>query len=70
MHPYIDEIRQRLVSRNIFREEGSQFVLDQDYVFNSPSQAAAVMMGRNANGRTHWKHKNGKTLKELQENAA
>ena len=70
MHPYINEIRQSLVSRNIFREEGSQFVLDQDYVFNSPSQAAAVMMGRNANGRTEWKHKDGKTLKELQENAA
>ena len=68
IHPYLVEIRQSLVSRKIFGLDGSQYVLEQDYTFNSPSQAAAVMMGRTANGRIEWKNENGTTLKELQQN--
>jgi|UniRef100_UPI0040484EB4 hypothetical protein len=30
--------------------------------------AAAIVMGRNANGLTEWKTKNGKTLKESESN--
>lgn len=37
-----------------------------DYVFRSPSRAAAVVLGRNANGRDAWKTKTGKSLKDLQ----
>lgn len=36
------------------------------YVFSSPSTAAAVVLGRSANGRTQWKDEKGRTLKELQ----
>jgi virulence-associated protein VapD len=70
MHPYVDEIRQSLIARGIFSHQGSQYLSEQDYTFNSPSQAAAVLMGRNANGRIEWKTKSGDTLKELQEGAA
>lgn len=70
MHPYVNEIRQSLVERNLFLAEGAQYTLDQDYTFSSPSQAAAVMMGRNANGRVEWKNSAGVTLKELQEREA
>jgi len=40
--------------------------LSQDYVFTSPSTAAAVVLGRSANGRIEWKDARGRTLKELQ----
>ncbi len=64
---YIEEIRQSLLSRGIFREANGRYVLVQDYTFNSPSQAAAVMLGSNINGRVAWKNKKGVTLKDLQE---
>ena len=41
--------------------------LTRDYVFTSPSLAAAVVMGRNANGRTEWKTADGTTFKEIEE---
>ena len=56
-----------MLSRKVFTESKDQYLLAQDYTFNSPSQAATVMMGRNANGRVEWKNKKGVTLKELQE---
>jgi hypothetical protein len=39
----------------------------KDYIFTSPSLAAAVVMGRNANGRTEWKTKDKKSLKSIEE---
>jgi len=36
----------------------------QDYLFSSPSTAAAVVMGRSANGLKEWKLTNGSTLGE------
>lgn len=43
-------------------------VLEEDLIYKSPSTAAAVVIGSSANGRVEWKDKNGKTLKELEEN--
>lgn len=33
----------------------------------SPSLAAAVVMGRNANGRTEWKTISNKSIKDIEE---
>ena len=41
--------------------------LCKNYLFNSPSYAAAFVLGTNANGRTEWKTEDGRTLKELEE---
>jgi len=35
-----------------------------DHTFSSPSVAAAIVMGRNANGLKEWRSKDGKTLKD------
>lgn len=40
--------------------------LTKDVLFNSPSLAAAVVLGRSANGLVEWKLKNGATLKDNQ----
>lgn len=40
----------------------------KDYLASSPSTAAAMVLGRNANGLTEWKTQDGKCLKDLLEN--
>jgi Domain of unknown function (DUF4357) len=42
----------------------------QDYEFTSPSTAAAVVLGRSANGWPEWKDKAGRTLDEVKRKAA
>ena len=44
----------------------SDFEFTKDYLFSSPSTAAAVIMGRSANGLIEWKKKDGSTLKDNQ----
>lgn len=39
--------------------------LTKNYLFNSPSYAAAFVLGMNTNGKTDWKTKDHITLKEL-----
>lgn len=40
-------------------------IFTKDMLFLSPSTAAAMVLGRNANGLTEWKNRDGKTLKEI-----
>jgi hypothetical protein len=40
----------------------------KDHIFNSPSQAAADVLARNANGWIEWKYPDGKTLDEVKRN--
>lgn len=37
----------------------------RDYLASSPSMAAAMVLGRNANGLTEWKTRDGKCLKDF-----
>jgi uncharacterized protein with ParB-like and HNH nuclease domain len=57
------ELRSKLINQKILVEEGNYFVLNEDYVFSSPSTASALLNGRSSNGLTEWKLSNGKTLK-------
>ena len=55
--------------RNKWNELRNQKIVDQgvflkDIIFSSPSTAAAMVLGRNSNGLTQWKNRDGKTLKE------
>lgn len=65
------ELRQELIANGVLSPasdtpaDGYRFT--QDYVFSSPSTAAAVVLGRSANGRVEWKDGKGQTLKALQE---
>lgn len=42
------------------------FTFIKDYLFSSPSTAAAVVMGRSANGLIEWKRQDGSTLRDNQ----
>ena len=57
--------RAEIISEKIVIE----YEFTQDYLFSSPSTAAAVVMGSSANGLTEWKLKDGSTLKENEQNA-
>jgi hypothetical protein len=50
-------LRQRLTDSDLFSESSNEelYELTEDTPFRSPSAAAAVMLGRSANGRTEWK---------------
>ncbi|MAX78714.1 MAG: methionine sulfoxide reductase [Crocinitomicaceae bacterium] len=59
-------IRAKLIENKTIIEKEKKLVFDKDYEFSSPSTAAAIVMGRNANGLKEWKLKDGKTLKEYE----
>lgn len=63
----VKELRDELIRLGVLAPAEGGFVMSQDYTFSSPSTAAAVMLGRSANGRMEWKTKSGKPLKDLQE---
>jgi|LWDU01.1.fsa_nt_gi hypothetical protein len=47
--------------------DGDEMRFTKDYKFSSPSAAAAVIIGRNANGRRNWKLPSGESLKDWQD---
>ena len=60
-------LRQEVSGDGVLGLRGGLYQFTQDYSFSSPSTAAAVVLGRSANGRIEWKAADGRTLKELQE---
>jgi hypothetical protein len=50
-------------------EGGESLRLTTDHVFNSPSAAASVLLGRSAAGPIEWKDEAGRTLKRIREQA-
>ncbi|SHM80426.1 GIY-YIG nuclease family protein [Polaribacter sp. KT 15] len=65
MNKWIAVLRNRLLAEGILKEDNDMYVFQQDYIFNSPSAAAATILGRSTNGWTKWKDKEGRTLDEL-----
>lgn len=62
---FIVKLRQDLVDTEIMKQnDDGVYIFMQDAVFNSPSYAAAAVVGGAANGRKLWKYE-GKMLKEL-----
>lgn len=61
-------LRQKLIGEGVLIDKDEYFEFSEDYIFSSPSTAAVMVMGRNANGLTEWKQKDGKTLKEFETN--
>ena len=64
--PNFIKYRQKLIGEGVLVDKGEYFEFSDDYIFSSPSTAAVMIMGRNANGLTEWKNKEGKTLKDFE----
>lgn len=67
--PNFVAFRQKLIDEGVLIDKGEHLEFTDDYIFSSPSTAAIMVMGRNANGLSEWKSKDGKTLKEFETNA-
>ncbi len=57
-----DQLRGRIIESGEMRKEGNTLIVAKDLLFPNPSKAAALLMGRSANGWTEWKTKDGRTL--------
>lgn len=59
-------LRDKLLSEDVLIDKDEYLEFPDDYIFSSPSTAASIVLGRNSNGLTEWKLKNGKTLKDFE----
>ncbi len=62
------KVRQSLIDDRIIVEVNGKLIFREDYLFSSPSAAAAIVMGRSANGLTEWKLNDGRILKTVESN--
>lgn len=60
-------MRRKLLETQIMVESGDKLIFAEDAVFNSPSAASNMILGRNSNGFSEWVNKAGLTFKEVQE---
>jgi hypothetical protein len=63
-------LRKALQAKGVLKVENDRLLFSQDYEFGSPSAAAQVVVGGAADGRILWKNEEGKTIKELEAEAA
>lgn len=66
--PSLMKLRQNLIDKNVINNIKGSLFFSEDYIFTSPSLAAAIVMGRNANGLEEWKLNSGQTLKSFETN--
>lgn len=59
-------IRNGLINKGVLLEKGDHYEFTENHIFSSPSTAATIVMGRNANGLIEWKLADGRTLKDLE----
>ena len=69
IYPYAVAQRKQLIADGTLIDKDGFLVFTKDAEFSSPSAAAAVIHGGSANGLTAWKTEDGKSLKQLDEQA-
>lgn len=62
------KLRRKLLETKIIVEKDGKLIFAEDAIFNSPSAASNMVLGRNSNGYTEWVNEVGETLKEKQQN--
>ncbi|MEQ8852804.1 DUF4357 domain-containing protein [Gimesia sp.] len=61
----VPPVHQRLITEGVLEEQGDNLLFVKDHLFNSPSGAAAAILGRSANGWKEWKRADGQSLSEV-----
>lgn len=67
MSKYLLNLREAMMKSGVIN---SSYEFTKNQVFTSPSLAAAIVMGRNANGQTEWKTEDHKTIRQVEEDNA
>lgn len=65
----VTALRQRLQADGVLRTDGDMLLFTRDHLFRSPSMAAAVVLGRTANGWIEWRDDSGRTLDAVKRQA-
>ncbi len=63
---FVVELRQRLLQEGTLVNKGDHLLFSKDVEFSSPSTAATVIIGGNANGLREWKDNKGTILKDIE----
>ncbi len=63
LSPNFIKFRQKLIDEGTLVEKGECYEFSDDYIFSSPSTAAMIILGRNANGLQEWKLDDGTQLR-------
>ena len=66
---YVVALRDKLIADGTLVQEDGFYRFTRDVEFSSPSAAASVIEGGSANGLIEWRTKDGRVLKELDEQA-
>jgi hypothetical protein len=61
------ELKEKLINNGTLKMEGDKYIFQKSYLFDTSSPAAAIIVGRSISGPQTWKDKNGKTLKQIEE---
>ena len=64
------QLREQLIDNGTMIESDGHYTFTKNYLFKSPSQAAAIIVGYAINGRNHWKTNSGITIKQIEESGA
>jgi hypothetical protein len=59
-------LREKLLSEGALTDGGDQFAFTCDWLFSSPSQAAAVIVGYSINGRDCWMNERGESITQIE----
>jgi len=59
--------REELIEKGVLVKENDHYIFSRDIEFTSPSTAGAMVRGGTTNGLIVWKTKNGKSLKDLEQ---
>jgi hypothetical protein len=65
-YPWALNMRDKLKEEGVLADAADHLLFTKDTEFSSPSAAAAVVHGGQANGLIAWKDKNGRTLKQVE----
>ena len=61
------KLREQYKSEEILKEIDGRYTLTKDVLFSSSSSASDFVLGYSSSGPQTWKNKEGKTLKEVNE---
>ena|GEM_PF-5810821 len=59
-------LREKLIQNNKLKLKDDKYIFQENVLITTASPAAAIVLGYNTNGLNSWKDKNGKSLKEIE----
>lgn len=61
------ELREKLENNGSLKSNGNKFIFEKDTLFDSPSQAGAIIVGYSINGPANWKNADVKSIKDIEQ---